>query len=85
MAVVLDVGLGPVLAGRYFIVPFALRILVADELGFARDLLLRRDRVGGTLGRVPGLERLGIDAIQPIGTTASLEVGSWTSLNPGAP
>src|SRR6185312_11677083 len=67
---VLDVGVGPVAAGRRLDMPAALLVLVFDDLGVARHHLLgRRDfrRAARLLMRREGL---GIDALDPVGPAA---------------
>src|SRR5262245_29904552 len=44
---VFHVGLRTILAGRGFRVPFALLVLVLDDLAVSRDSLLRGGRLGG--------------------------------------
>src|ERR1700704_2347584 len=66
----LDVGLGSIVAGRHFVVPATILVLVRDARRFSgHDLFLRR-ALRRPAGHVVGGKGLGEDPVHPIGPTA---------------
>jgi hypothetical protein len=66
----LNVGFGTIVALVDLLAPAARGVFVDDPDGFAGDALLAGRALGGRAGGVVGRERLGIDAVDPVGPAA---------------
>jgi hypothetical protein len=66
----LDVGLGSIIACRYFVVPMAILVLVRNACRVSRDDLFLCRALRCSAGHVVGREGLGEHPIDPVGLPA---------------
>src|SRR3984893_15785822 len=66
----LDVGLGSIIAGRHFVVPTTILVLVRDARRVSPNDLFFRCALRPSAGHVVGREGLGEHPIDPVGPTA---------------
>src|SRR5205085_6682988 len=66
----LDVGLRPIIACRYFVMPTTSSVFVRDAHRLARNDLFLRCALGRSAGHVVGWKGLGEHAVHPVGPTA---------------
>src|SRR5580704_389954 len=70
LALALDFGLGPVVAARQLLVPFAVLVFPGNSAGFTRHVLFLGDAQRRGASRIVGRERLGEYAVDFVGPAA---------------